>query len=232
MTVPNSWTSGRRPGLAGRALMLYAVDVAPEDTARFAGWYVHEHLPERLAVPGFLRGRRYVRSEGPGQQHLTVYDARDTAVFSSAEYLARLDDPTPLTREVVATFRRPHRAVLSVLFSQGASTGHRLAVLQLPVGLQGWVTDDLAPAVLTDPDVYGLHLAAVDAGATAAKSTTAEGRDAAEEVDEACVLLVDGTGDVAAVARGAAARCAELGLAPAPAEVTVYELVVTLLPPG
>jgi hypothetical protein len=105
-------------------------------------------------------------------------------------------------------------------------------VLQVPAQLHRWVADDLAPAVLPDPAVYGLHLAVVDAAATAAKSTTAEGRDAAEEVDEACVLLVDGTGDVAAVARGAAARCAELGLATAPPEVTVYELVVTLLPPG
>ena len=212
--------------------MLYAVDVAPEDTARFAGWYVHEHLPERLAVPGFLRGRRYLRSDGPGQQHLTLYDARDTAVFTSAEYLARLDDPTPLTREVVATFRRPPRAVLSVLFSQGAATGHRLAVLQVPAGLHRWVMDDLAPVVLGHPDVYGLHLAVVDAAATAAKAATAEGRDAAEEVEEASVLLVDGTGDVGEVARRAAARCAELGFTSAPPEVTVYELVVSLLPPG
>jgi hypothetical protein len=215
--------------------MLYAVDVAPEDTARFAGWYVHEHLPERLAVPGFLRGRRYLRSAGPGQQHLTLYDARDTAVFTSAEYLARLDDPTPLTREVVATFRRPHRAVLSVLFSQGATTGSHLALLQLPanpVALSRWVADDPAPAVLTDPAVYGLHVAVVDAAATAAKSATAEGRDAAEEVDEACIVLVDGTDGVGEVARRVADRCAELGFSDTPPEVTVYELVATLLPPG
>ncbi|MFD2094004.1 hypothetical protein [Blastococcus deserti] len=233
---PSAWTSGRRPGLLGQALMLYAVDVAPEDTARFAVWYVHEHLPERVAVPGFLRGRRYVRIDGPGQQHLTLYDARDTAVFSSPEYLARLDDPTPLTREVVRTFRRPHRAVLSVLFSHGATTGRRLAMLQLPAAdpaqLHRWVEDDLAPTVLTHPDVYGLHLAVVDAGATAAKSATAEGRDAAEEVDEACVLLVDGTDVVGEAARRAAARCAELGFTEAPPDATVYELVVTLLPTG
>ena len=208
--------------------MLYAVDVAPEDTARFAAWYVHEHLPERLAVPGFLRGRRYVRRDGPGQEHLTLYDARDTAVFSSADYLARLDDPTPLTREVVATFRRPHRVVLSVLFSQGATTGHRLAVLQLPTDVLRRVEEDMAPAVLSDPAVHGLHTAVTDAAATAAKAATAEGRDAAEEVAEAGVLLLDGTEGVGEVAR----RLAALALPGAPPEVTVYELVATLLPPG
>jgi hypothetical protein len=107
---PNAWTTGRRPGLPGQALMLYAVDVDPADEARFSSWYTHEHLPERVAVRGFLRGRRYVRVHGEGQQHLTLYDARDTSVFTSAEYLARLDDPTPLTRAVAATLRRPHRA--------------------------------------------------------------------------------------------------------------------------
>lgn len=235
-TTPNAWTTGRRPGLPGQALMLYAVDVDPADTARFSSWYTHEHLPERVAVPGFLRGRRYVRTAGPGQQHLTLYDARDTAVFSSAEYLARLDDPTPLTRSVVATFRRPHRAVLSVLFSQGAAVGSRLAVLQLPaVGaerLRRWVEDDLAADVLTGPDVCGLHLAAVDTEATAAKSATAEGRDAAEQVDETCVLLVDGIGDLGDIARRAAARVGEHGFADEVPEATVYDLVVSLLPPS
>lgn len=232
----SAWTTGRRPGLPGQALMLYAVDVDPADTPRFRTWYTHEHLLERVAVPGFLRGRRYFRTDGPGQQHLTLYDALNTAVFSSAECLARLDDPTPLTRSVVATFRRPHRAVLSVLFSQGAAVGHRLAVLNLPaVGadrLRQWVEDDLAAEVLTDPDVCGLHLAVVDAEATAAKSATAEGRGADEELDETCVLLVDGMGDLGEVARRAAAHCREHGFVDRVPETTAYDLVVSLLPPA
>ncbi|MGY1637878.1 hypothetical protein ACI78V_14625 [Geodermatophilus sp. SYSU D00742] len=233
-TGPNAWTHGRRPGLLGRALMVYAVDVDPADEARFSRWYTHEHLPERVAVPGFLRGRRYVRRAGPGQQHLTLYEARDTAVFSSPAYLARLEDPTPLTREVVATFRRPHRAVLRVLVSHGATVGHRLAVLQLPTGdlsrLTAWVGQELAPAVLTDPDVCGLHLGVVDAEATAAKSATAEGRDAAEEVDRSCVLLLDGIGSVDDVADRAAGLCSRAGLVDR-AEPTVYSHVASLLAP-
>jgi hypothetical protein len=233
---PTAWTAGRRPGLPGGALMLYAVDIDSADFARFDAWYDHEHLPERVAVPGFLRGRRYVRVSGPGQQHLTLYDARDTAVFSSAEYLARLDDPTPLTRSVVATFRRPHRAVLSVLFSVGAATGNQLTVLHLPaVGaaeLRQWVEEELAAAVLTDPDVCGLHLAVVDVGATAAKVATAEGRGAAEELEESCVLLVDGIRTVGDVARRVTDLCQAAGFGPAGPESTVYEHVVSLLPPG
>lgn len=232
MSEPNAWSSGRRPGLPGRALMLYAVDVDEADLARFSSWYDHEHLSERVAVPGFLRGRRYVRVSGPGQQHLTLYDARDTAVFASPEYLARLDDPTPLTRSVVATFRRPYRAVLSVEFSVGAAVGAQLAVLTLPFapGLRTWVADSLAPAVLSDPDLCGLHLGATDTAATAAKSATAEGRDAAEKSDERCALLIDGVRHVSDLARRAVDLCHAAGLADADAEPTVYDHVVSLLP--
>lgn len=233
---PNAWTNGRRPGLLGRALMLYAVDVDPADEALFSSWYTHEHLPERVGVPGFLRGRRYVRSEGPGQQHLTLYDARDAAVFSSAEYLARLEDPTPLTRRVVSTFRRPHRAVLEVLFSHGAVTGHQLAVLHLPAAdaarLNRWVEAELARTVLTDPDTCGLHLAVVDAAATAAKSGTAEGRGTSEEVEDSCVLLLDGIRVGGDIARRVSDLCRSAGFADEGAEPTVYEHVMSLLPPG
>jgi hypothetical protein len=232
--APNAWTAGRRPGLPGQALMLYAVDVAPEDLDRFRAWYDHEHLPERVALPGFLRGRRYARVAGPGQEHLTLYDAVDTSVFSSPEYLARLDSPTPLTRSVVATFRRPHRAVLSVLYSVGAAVGGQLAVLPLSgvagPGLSRWVDDELAPEVLADPGVCGLHLAVTDAEATAAKAATAEGRDAAEDVPAGGVLLLDGVRSVERVAGLVAERCRTAGHGGDVVDPTVYEYVVSLLP--
>ena len=34
-------------------------DIAAEDEAEFNAWYVEEHVPERLGVPGILSARRY-----------------------------------------------------------------------------------------------------------------------------------------------------------------------------
>ncbi len=34
-------------------------NVAPGCEAEFEEWFQHEHLAERIAVPGFLLGRRY-----------------------------------------------------------------------------------------------------------------------------------------------------------------------------
>jgi hypothetical protein len=214
--------------------MLYTVDVDPPDERRFDTWYTHEHLPERVGVPGFLRGRRYVRAAGPGHQHLTVYDARNTAVFSSPEYLARLDNPTPLTRQVVSALRDPRRVVLEVLFSQGAATGRQLALFHLSgnsdADLLDWVATELAPAVLVDTDSCGLHLAVTDPVATQAKAATTEGRQAAEAPDAGYVLLLDGLRHVTEQAARVADLCRRQGYACEPTEPSVYEHLVTLLP--
>jgi hypothetical protein len=123
-----------------------------------------------------------------------------------------------------------------VLFSQGAATGQRLAVLHLQVtdtaGLRQWVEHEVAPAVLADPRVCGLHLAVTDAAATAAKSATAEGRGAAEQTPESCLVLVDGMWSLEDVAGRVAAWGTAAGFADDADGPTVYEHVVSLLPPG
>jgi hypothetical protein len=67
-------------------------------------WYVSEHLPERLAVPGFLSARRYEAQRG-SPRFFTFYEVQSPQVLASPEYLARLAAPSPLTREVMASFR-------------------------------------------------------------------------------------------------------------------------------
>lgn len=76
-------------------------DCKPGHEALFEQWYQHEHLPERLAVPGFRRGQRYEAIDNT-PRFMTCYHADDTAVFRSPDYLARLNDPTPLTRKIMS----------------------------------------------------------------------------------------------------------------------------------
>ena len=40
-------------------------DIAAEDEAEFNAWYVEEHVPERLGVPGILSARRYRDAAAP-----------------------------------------------------------------------------------------------------------------------------------------------------------------------
>ena len=50
--------------LLGNAAMLLSFDVVPEAIDEHDEWHTQEHLPERLSIPGFLRGTRWVALHG------------------------------------------------------------------------------------------------------------------------------------------------------------------------
>ena len=50
--------------LAGQGVLAIWNGIEDEAEADFVAWHVREHIPERVAVPGFLRGRRYVAVAG------------------------------------------------------------------------------------------------------------------------------------------------------------------------
>ena len=46
----------------GVAAIWHDIDAANE--ADYHHWHCHEHIPERVSVPGFLRGRRFAPVSG------------------------------------------------------------------------------------------------------------------------------------------------------------------------
>ena len=76
-------------------------NVAPGREAEFEEWFQHEHLQERLAVPGFLFGRRH-EAVAAEPRYFNFYVTESPDVLKSTAYLARLDHPTPMTRTVMA----------------------------------------------------------------------------------------------------------------------------------
>ena len=86
-------------------------NVAPGREAEFEEWFQHEHLEERLSVPGFLLGRRHEAVSGE-PRYFNFYLTRSVEVLKSAPYLARLDNPTPMTRTIMsAVFKDMIRTV-------------------------------------------------------------------------------------------------------------------------
>lgn len=76
----------------------------------FNAWYDTEHVPERLAVPGFLNGRRYVATDGH-PRYLAFYDIEALEVLESAAYHA-VSGPnfTPWTRRITSRVLVDRRA--------------------------------------------------------------------------------------------------------------------------
>ena len=79
------------------ALVIYC-DFAG-DAREHDEWHSHEHLRERLSIPGFVRGTRWARDAG-SPRYMIVYEVNDAAITDSPAYLARLNDPTPWTRKI------------------------------------------------------------------------------------------------------------------------------------
>ena len=50
--------------MLGKAAVAMWWDISPEMRAEWEDWHTHEHMPERLGIPGFLRGTRWVADSG------------------------------------------------------------------------------------------------------------------------------------------------------------------------
>jgi hypothetical protein len=87
------------PAGAG-ALLLIAMNVAPEHERDFNEWYNTEHLPALAAVPGVLAARRY-RGAGATQRYAAIYHFANSDVPVSAAWKTAAN--TPWTERI-----RPH----------------------------------------------------------------------------------------------------------------------------
>jgi hypothetical protein len=87
-----------------RALLGVWMDPEPEREEDLNRWYAEEHLPDRLAMPGWLRGRRYVSLEG-AHKYVALYDLEDLSALVSPKYREAQANSTPWTRRVVDNLR-------------------------------------------------------------------------------------------------------------------------------
>jgi hypothetical protein len=89
----------------------------------FEAWFQGEHLLERLAVPGFLYGRRHQAISG-SSGYFNFYLVESPDILTSKPYLERLDNPTPMTRKVMSeVFINASRTVCRRTLRRGGFRG-------------------------------------------------------------------------------------------------------------
>jgi len=77
-----------------RTLIMVKVDPPIEQETEWNNWYNSKHIPDRLAIPGFLAARRFTKVEGisqsfiiPGEpKYLSLYDLTNTKVLKGEPY--------------------------------------------------------------------------------------------------------------------------------------------------
>ena len=91
--------------------------------AEFDAWFQDEHLLERLAVPGFLFGRRHQAISGSAG-YFNFYLVESPDVLTSKPYLERLDNPTPMTKRIMSeVFINMNRTVCRRTVRRGGFRG-------------------------------------------------------------------------------------------------------------
>jgi hypothetical protein len=166
--------------LLGRAVVAIWNDIVPAARENFIEWHNRQHIPERIAIPGFLRGRRYIAKYGT-PEYFTLYEAADQAVLTGAAYLDRLNNPTPWTKQSTADFRNTVRGVCTTVFSDGSGDGGYVLTLRFdPVGENRVKLEKAVVAQLEKTDemkgVSGAHLCIADSSASGIDTVERKGR--------------------------------------------------------
>ena len=180
--------------LLGKAALAMWWDVTAARRTEFEDWHSHEHFPERLRIPGFLRASRWA-SATDGEGCFVMYELDALETLTSQHYLARLNDPTPWSARMMPHHRNMVRGLCRVEASGGTALGQALATIRFAADgarsaeLLPWMRDTLAAL----PQREGLVAAALlrDTGRAPARETTEQrlrGGDAAPE----CIALLSG----------------------------------------
>lgn len=96
----------------GKALLAVFMEPKPEFEKEFNDWYNRHHVPERVAVPGFLNARRFELCEGEGAlKYLVIYELEDESVLQSDAYAQSVATSTPMNFERPKVQRLVYRQV-------------------------------------------------------------------------------------------------------------------------
>jgi antibiotic biosynthesis monooxygenase (ABM) superfamily enzyme len=72
--------------MKGRILMEIRVNIAPEKEQEFNQWYNNVHVPEIVAVPGFISGRRFQRVSGDEIKYMALYELESLDALRSEAF--------------------------------------------------------------------------------------------------------------------------------------------------
>jgi hypothetical protein len=146
----------------GNGALALWLDVAPELDRETDGWYVDEHLPERVDMGGYLRARRFAALQG-APAYLTLFEAATPAALASDGYLRLVGRISEQSRRIRGGFSNVVRNTFAVRQSRGRGIGAVVASLRLApldaAHAQAAVAalDAQVPQLLRHHGVVGVH---------------------------------------------------------------------------
>ena len=181
--------------LCGQAVVAIWNGIADAGRTDFYEWHVREHMPERVGIPGFRRGRRYrAVDRATHPEFFTLYEVDTFEVLLGQDYANRLNAPTPWTKRATAHFRDTSRGLARVLASVGPGPGGSLATIRFhaadATGTLDQVLIHLMSEIASLPLVTGAHFCRADATASEVKTAESKGRTDIQ-VPPNCFVLIE-----------------------------------------
>lgn len=136
--------------MLGRAAVAMWWDVTAAMQSEFEDWHTHEHMPERLGIPGFLRGSRWIALSGE-PSYFVLYEASRLATITGGTYVKRLNNPTPWSRKMMPHHRNMVRSLCRTRASFGGGLSSTLGTIRFSPSagkgrsLSRWLAADAMP---------------------------------------------------------------------------------------
>ena len=132
--------------MLGRAVIAMWWGFDPQMQAGIEDWHSHEHFPERLGIPGFLRGSRWLDAGGR-PAYFIMYEAARLSTITAGPYLERLNNPTEWSRRMMPLHLGMVRSLCRVRAGAGGGHAHAMATVRFSPrrgsGVTRWLSDEL-----------------------------------------------------------------------------------------
>ena len=147
--------------LLGKAAIAMWWDMPLPQREEFEHWHSHEHFPERMRIPGFLRGSRWMDPDV--SRYFVLYELDAYETLTSPRYVERLNDPTPWSIRMMPHHLNMVRSQALIVATAGGGIAGSIMTLRLSPKpgqnqpLQDFLVEFLA-RLPVQPGVTGAHL--------------------------------------------------------------------------
>jgi hypothetical protein len=180
--------------MRGSGFLAIWSDLSPEDEPDWARWMTREHSIERVRIEGFLACRIFRALDTTVNRYFILYDLKKPEIVGGAEYLARLDAPTPWSQRIMPRLRNFVRGGGRVISAAGIGQGGLMAAVRLDTKPE-WEAGALCRELASMDRVVAARVMLTDLVATSIQ--TREKSMRSEDSTFAGLLLIEGLDETA-----------------------------------
>ena len=107
----------------GNTVLVVTMDVDEADESEFNEWYNEQHLPERMAIPGYVSARRFKLENGNNAlKYLCIWEMVDGSPLESEMYKDQNAHPTELYLRVNKTIKLRTRGLYHQVYPEAGTS--------------------------------------------------------------------------------------------------------------